>query len=124
MKQVAAWDLQAEEADAADGQAYNCVVHSYLTVRANIKIESIESVGLSYRRTAEGGGPVADQAYFMMVTGHRETTRRDGAYDNVFSIEIYLTQNEGETLSDFRFSFIVSADPTQQVQIAESAAVL
>ncbi len=122
--QVAAWDLQAEEADAADGQAYNCVVHSYLTVRANIKIESIESVGLSYRRTAEGGESFADQAYFMMVTGHRETTRRDGAYDNVFSIEIYLTQNEGETLSDFRFSFIVSADPTQQVRIAESAAVL
>ena len=122
--QVAAWDLQAEESDTADGQTYNCVVHSYLTVRANIKIESIESVSLSYRRTAEGGGSAADQGYFMMVTGHRETARRDGAYDNVFSIEIYLTQNEGEALSDFRFSFIVSADPTQQVRIAESAAVL
>ena len=82
-------------------------------MRANVKLTELSMVGLTYRRTAAGGESAADDAYNMIVTSHRETVRRDGAYDNVFSIKLYLPKGEEETLSDFVYTFTIPSDPSQ-----------
>lgn len=104
---------EAEDDEQAGADEY--ALHSRLVVRANVKLTELSMVGLTYRRTAAGGESAADDAYNMIVTSHRETVRRDGAYDNVFSVKLYLPKGEEETLSDFVYTFTVPSDPSQSV---------
>ena len=128
--QVFAWNIQTDGSDSSDivdetgSQNYNYVIRSRLTIRANTKIKSLAAVDLTYRRTSVEGETDVEQTYFLIKIEHNETAHSNGAYDNVFSVEVYLTKNEGETLSDFRFSFTVPDDPSLQIFSAESTAIL